>query len=213
LKPPQTHQIKGQAAPKLRHSSLARPSILSLHALTRNSCNPSCLIRPFDRCTPGCSIVRRLTGLNGLPTPRADGGEAKPRMPGDMPTNRHKPMPIDFGPVSGCFAHDPKLLQAGFCRLKHRHRNADPEIGPGGGRKPDQKPQKNYQITQKPDETQGPCPDLKGFCISALTVNCEIAQPSCWGTSKAQLGSKMVTAEPEQSWNQVGPKQALPLAG
>ena len=43
--------------------------------------------------------------------------EAKP---GAVPTNRHKPIPIDFGPVSGCFDHDPKLVnceiaQPTFC--------------------------------------------------------------------------------------------------
>ncbi len=36
--------------------------------------------------------------------------EAKPKMPGAAPTNRHKPIPIDFESVSGCSHHDPKLL-------------------------------------------------------------------------------------------------------
>ncbi len=35
--------------------------------------------------------------------------ETKPKTPGAVPTNRHKPIPNDFGPVSGCFDHDPKL--------------------------------------------------------------------------------------------------------
>ncbi len=42
------------------------------------------------------------------PAPKPD--EGKPKMPGAVPTTRHKPMPIDFGPVSGCFDRDPKLL-------------------------------------------------------------------------------------------------------
>jgi hypothetical protein len=29
-------------------------------------------------------------------------------MPGAVPTNRREPIPIDFGPVSGWFDHDPK---------------------------------------------------------------------------------------------------------
>ena len=31
-------------------------------------------------------------------------------MPGAVPTNRHKPIPIDSGPISACFDDDPKLL-------------------------------------------------------------------------------------------------------
>ncbi len=41
-------------------------------------------------------------------SPKPD--EAKPKMPGAVPANGRKPMPIDVGPVSGCFDHDPKLL-------------------------------------------------------------------------------------------------------
>ncbi len=33
---------------------------------------------------------------------------AKPKVPGAVHANRHKPIPIDFGPVSVCFDHDPK---------------------------------------------------------------------------------------------------------
>ncbi len=60
-------------------------------------------------------------------------------------------------------------LQGGFCRQKHRHRNTDPQIGPGGYEtRPET--QGNRPKTPKPTETQGPCPDLKSFCIKALTV-------------------------------------------
>ncbi len=33
------------------------------------------------------------------------------------------------------------------------------------GRKTGQKPKKNYPKPRKPTETQGPCPDLRGFCM------------------------------------------------
>jgi hypothetical protein len=78
-----------------------------------------------------------------------------------------------------------QYLQGGFCRQKqkHPHRSTDSKIGPGG-RKPGRETQgklpntKNtvlpaglvHKATRKPRETQGPCPDLKGFCISALTI-------------------------------------------
>jgi hypothetical protein len=40
-----------------------------------------------------------------------------------------------------------------------------------GGRKPGRKAKENDQTLRKATETQGPCPDLGGFCIKALTVN------------------------------------------
>ncbi len=89
-------------------------------------------------------------GPNSAPKP----DEAKPKMPGEVPTNRLKPSPIDFDPVSGCFNHDPKLLNCEiaqprnpgilknhslhgtdkekFNRQRHRHKNTDPTIRPGG---------------------------------------------------------------------------------
>ncbi len=36
--------------------------------------------------------------------------EGMPKMPWAVPANRHKPIPFDFDPVSGCFHHDPILL-------------------------------------------------------------------------------------------------------
>ncbi len=36
--------------------------------------------------------------------------EAKPKMPESVPANKHKAIPIDFEPVSGCFNHNPKLV-------------------------------------------------------------------------------------------------------
>ena len=44
------------------------------------------------------------------PKPPLKPDEAKPKMLGAVATNPHKPTVIDFGPVSGCFDHDPKLL-------------------------------------------------------------------------------------------------------
>ena len=38
------------------------------------------------------------------------------------------------------------------------------------GRKQGRKPTENAPTPRKPTETQGPCPDLRGFCIKALTV-------------------------------------------
>ncbi len=37
-------------------------------------------------------------------------GEAKPKMPDAVTTNRCKPSAINVGPVSECFHHDPKLF-------------------------------------------------------------------------------------------------------
>ncbi len=54
------------------------------------------------------SIHPKFIDLGPKSNPKPD--EAKPKMPGAVPTNRHKPRPIDFGQVSGCFYHDPKLL-------------------------------------------------------------------------------------------------------
>ncbi len=43
--------------------------------------------------------IRPKIGDSGpQPAPKPD--EAKPKMPGALPTNRHKPIPIDFGPVA-----------------------------------------------------------------------------------------------------------------
>ncbi len=40
-------------------------------------------------------------------------------------------------------------------------------------RKASRKPKENDQQPQKPTETQGPCPDLRGFCIKALTISAQ----------------------------------------
>ncbi len=36
-----------------------------------------------------------------------------------MPTNQHKPIPIDFGPVFVCFDHYPKLLNCEIAQPSH----------------------------------------------------------------------------------------------
>ncbi len=56
-----------------------------------------------------------------------------------------------------------------FCRQKHRHRNTDPTIGPGGEGNPAGSPRKTTKKLRKPTESQEPCPDLRGFCINAPT--------------------------------------------
>ncbi len=61
------------------------------------------------------------------------------------------------------------LSTGGFWRQKHSHKNTDPEIGPRG-RKAGREPKETDTKPRTPAETQGPCPDLKGFCIKALTV-------------------------------------------
>ncbi len=42
-------------------------------------------------------------------------------VPGAVPTNRHKTIPIDFGPISGWFHHDTtplNLRDTGVCEIK-----------------------------------------------------------------------------------------------
>ncbi len=40
-----------------------------------------------------------------------------------------------------------------------------------GRRKTGRTPKENDQKPRQPTETQGPCPDLRGFCIKALNVH------------------------------------------
>ncbi len=61
----------------------------------------------------GGKFSRRLqtklkVSLNLNRPPQPD--EAKTIMNRAVPTNRHEPIPIDFGLVDGCFGHDPKHL-------------------------------------------------------------------------------------------------------
>ena len=63
-------------------------------------------------------IRPKIIDLGPKSAPKPD--EAKPKMPGSVPTNRHKPIPIDFGPVSGCFDHDPKLLNCEIAQPSQR---------------------------------------------------------------------------------------------
>ncbi len=58
--------------------------------------------RTLSKIRPAVADV----GPKSAPTP----DEAKPKMPGAVPTNRHKPIPNDFGPVSRRFDHDRKLV-------------------------------------------------------------------------------------------------------
>ncbi len=65
-------------------------------------------------------------------------------------------------------------LQGGFCRQQPDHRSTDYKIGPRGG-KAGRNPKDNDHKPIKPTETEGPCLDLKGFCIKALTVQVPFA--------------------------------------
>jgi hypothetical protein len=56
-----------------------------------------------------------------------------------------------------------------FLSTETRHRNTDSNIGPGG-KEQSRKPKGNNQQPIKPTGTQGPCPDLRGFCVNAPTV-------------------------------------------
>ncbi len=76
---------------------------------------------------------------------------------------------------SSCDIGD-KATQGGLCRQEHRNRNADPKIG-REGRKAGRDPKDNYEQHRKPTKTQGPCPDLRGTCIKALTV-CQTTSPT-----------------------------------
>ncbi len=63
------------------------------------------------------------------PTPKPD--EAKPKMPGAVPTNRHTLIPTDFGPASACFDHDPKLVNCE--KAQQRKPWVFRFVGPGPG--------------------------------------------------------------------------------
>ncbi len=64
----------------------------------------------------------------------------------------------------------PHGLQGGFCRRRHRHKNTDPKIGPGGwesrsgakGKRP---------TTARPTINQGPCPDLRDLHQSPCRIS------------------------------------------
>ncbi len=86
------------------HPGGGLPPILRSIGLT----SPS-LVTSAELKGPGKTIKIRpeIVDLGPKSAPKPD--EAKPKMPGAVPASRHKPMPNDFGPVSGCFGHDPKL--------------------------------------------------------------------------------------------------------
>ncbi len=73
-------------------------AISVLHQVSAELQGPETLVR----IRPG------IVDLRPESAPKPD--ETNPKMPGAVPTNRHKPSPTDFGPVSGYFDHDPKLL-------------------------------------------------------------------------------------------------------
>ncbi len=54
-------------------------------------------------------------------------------MPGAVPTKRRKPMSIDFGPVSGCVHHDPKLLKCETALSTTDTHKRSPAYKPGEG--------------------------------------------------------------------------------
>ena len=69
-------------------------------------------------------ILRKTVDLGPKEAPKPD--EAKPKIPGAVPTNQHKPIPTNFGPDPGCVHHDPKLLNSAKTNPTHakchRHR-------------------------------------------------------------------------------------------
>ncbi len=71
--------------------------------------------------------------------------------------------------------------------------NTDSKIGPGG-RRPGRKPKETDPKPQKPTETQGPCPDLMGFCIKALSVLRKT--PKCGATHLAPYLTLQVHTKP-----------------
>ncbi len=73
---------------------------------------------------PGKLVRARQKDVDLGPTSASKQNEGEPIMPKAVLTNRHEPIPIDFGPVSVCFGHDPKLLN---CEI------AQPSKGPAGG--------------------------------------------------------------------------------
>ncbi len=78
---------------------------------------------------PDCYRKSTDIGLKGPgnltknPAPKPD--EAKPKITGALPANRRNPIPIDFGPVSGCFDHDPKLFNCEIPVFAKSHRTLE----------------------------------------------------------------------------------------
>ena len=90
---------------------------------------------PAELKGPGnCLRIRpKMIDLGPKSAPKSD--EAKPNMPGAVPTNKHKPIPIDFGPVSGCFDHDPKLFNCEILNVTQQcFRAVNRPSGPDFGR-------------------------------------------------------------------------------
>ncbi len=72
------------------------------------------------------------------------------------------------GVFGGIVAPPPTVLPEGFCPQELRHRNTDPKTGKA--RQPNENTKNMTKNQNTYGNSQGPCPDLKGFCIKALTV-------------------------------------------
>ncbi len=72
-----------------------------------------------------------------------------------------------------------------------------------GGRKPGREPKENDQKPRKPRETQGPCPDLRGFCIKALTVCNKFQRKTLcnWVVYLSELGVNPLDIWTDQRWS------------
>ncbi len=85
------------------------------------------------------------------------------------PTHRSEPQIIPYV-AQYCFRTGNRASGPDFGRAptgKHQNRSSgQTQSGSKAGREP----KENDNKTQTTTETQGPCPDLRGFCIKALTV-------------------------------------------
>ncbi len=88
---------------------------------------------PAELKGPGKLLRIRPDIADLMPKSAPKPNEAKPKMPGAVPTNWREPIPIDFGAVSVSFDHDPKLLH---CEITQ----PSPRPAPSGGLPPLQTP-------------------------------------------------------------------------
>ena len=92
------------SAPKMsshdlpRRRALANCRLLAPRSLLAERTGPRRLLR----------IRPKIDALGPKSAPKPETN--CPKMPRAVPTNRHKPTPIDFGPASLRFDHDPKLV-------------------------------------------------------------------------------------------------------
>jgi hypothetical protein len=126
--PPYPHQARPRAPPSTGPIKAAdkRETRIPVYPTWNSILADFQLQKTFSKRTPGWNtrvphLSAELKGPGKLSriqpefvdlgpkwAPKPD--EAKPKMPGTVPRKQHRSIPIDFGPVSGCFYHDPNLL-------------------------------------------------------------------------------------------------------